>query len=141
MSEASADSGQGVQAIVAAHGDLAAGLVDAVRCIIGRSDVFVALTNRDLTREALEAAIRHVIDETGARVVFTDLPAGSWTMAARRVQREIPDLVVVTGASLPVLLDFACSGAGTPDAARHAAERGRQALLICEPPAREQGPA
>ncbi len=141
MSERPESDAVHARAIVAAHGDLAAGLVDAVTCIIGRGDIFIPLTNRDLTREALEAALRLVVEQTGAAVIFTDLPAGSWTLAARRVQRELPALVVVTGASLPVLLDFACSVAPAPDAARQAAERGRQSLLVCEAPATRAGTA
>ncbi len=50
--------------------------------------------------------LRDAVAMAGAQVIFTDLPAGSWTIAARRVQRERPEVVVVTGANLPALLDF-----------------------------------
>ena len=39
-------------------------------------------------------------------MIFTDLPAGSCTMAARRLLRERPAVVLVTGANLATLLDF-----------------------------------
>lgn len=127
------------RAVVAAHGDLAAGLTSAVAAITGRTGDFVPLTNRDLDREATERLLREVIERTGVRVVFTDLPAGSWTLAARRVQRTVPGLVVVTGVSLPTLLDFALGGTEPLRAARQAADRGRAALAVAEPPVSAPG--
>ena len=118
-----------VRAIVAGHGDFAQGLVSAVQQITGRGDVFRAISARDLSGADLEALIRRTIEETGARVVFTDLQAGSCTMAARRVLREREDVLFIAGANLPMLLDFALSA--EPDAVKaagHAMERGRAAI-------------
>jgi PTS system N-acetylgalactosamine-specific IIA component len=121
------------RAIVAGHGDFAVGLVSAVAQITGRDDVFVAMSNRGLSADDVEQALR---DQTSdVRVVFTDLPAGSWTIGARRIMRERPDIVLVTGANLVTLLDFVFSPLASPlDAARHAAERGRAALSVLEVP-------
>lgn len=52
-------------------------------------------------------------------------------MAARRLQRELPQLHVVTGVNLAALLDFVFTEA--PDAgaaAAEAAEKGRKALAV-----------
>jgi len=124
-----------VRALVAGHGDFAAGLVSAVQQITGRGDVFRAISARDLSGADLETLIRRTIEETGARVVFTDLQAGSCTMAARRVLRDRHDILFVAGANLPMLLDFALSA--EPDAvtaAAHAMERGRAAISNIAPP-------
>jgi PTS system N-acetylgalactosamine-specific IIA component len=68
---------------------------------------------------------------TGIRVVFTDLQAGSCTMAARRVLRGMTDAVVVCGTNLPLLLDFVFNDRAAPvEAAHHAAERGRAAIAL-----------
>jgi PTS system N-acetylgalactosamine-specific IIA component len=124
MSEPSA-----VRAILAGHGDFAAGMVSAVQQITGRGDVFLTVTSRDLSAADLEARIRSAIEESGVRVVFTDLQAGSCTMAARRVLRDRQDVLFVAGANLPMLLDFALSPEPEAvDAARHAIERGRAAI-------------
>jgi N-acetylgalactosamine PTS system EIIA component len=65
------------------------------------------------------------------RVIFTDLQAGSCTMAARRVLRELGDGVLVAGANLPMLLDFAMStNPSAAAAAAAAAERGRAAVSV-----------
>ena len=124
MSESS-----GVRAILAGHGDFAAGMVSAVQQITGRGDVFRTVTSRDLSAADLEKTIRQAIDEAGVRVVFTDLQAGSCTMAARRVLRDRQDVMFIAGANLPMLLDFALSPEPeATDAARHAIERGKAAI-------------
>ena len=62
---------------------------------------------------------------------FTDLPAGSCTMAARRIQREVPALKVVTGVNLSTLLDFAFTAdSGDANAVEHAADKGRASLVV-----------
>lgn len=119
-----------VRAILAGHGDFAAGMVSAVQQITGRGGVFRTVTSRDLSATDLEATIRSAIEDSGVRVVFTDLQAGSCTMAARRVLRDRHDVLFVAGTNLPMLLDFALSPeANAVDAARHAIERGKAAIL------------
>jgi len=115
-------------AVIAAHGDLAAGLVSAVEQITGRGALFVPLSNRDLSAGELELRIEAHL-ATGIQVVFTDLPAGSTTICARRLQRVHPDLVIVTGASLTALLAFALAAEDGPvEAARAAVDKARSAL-------------
>jgi PTS system N-acetylgalactosamine-specific IIA component len=116
-----------VRAVVAGHGDAAAGLVSAAEAIAGVGAAFLALSNRGLGADGIAAALRDALDATGATVVFTDLPAGSCTMAARRLQRERPTLAVVTGANLPMLLAFALDGDASPAVA---AARGREAIVV-----------
>ncbi len=117
------------RAIVAGHGDFAAGMVSAVDAITGRGTVYRAISSSVLSGVELEALLRRTLDETGVTVVFTDLQAGSCTMAARRVLRDRDDVLFVCGANLPMLLDFALSADETPiEAARHAIERGRAAI-------------
>lgn len=132
-----------IRAIVAGHGEFATGVLSAVRQITGREDVFVALTNRDLSAADVERTMRDALDATGARVIFTDLPAGSCTMAARRLQRERPEIVVVTGTNLAALLDFlfADDQPSEGDAAHHAAEKGRAALGATIPGSATGGPS
>lgn len=117
-------------AIVAGHGQFPDGLVSAVEQITGRGSLLVAFSNAGLGREEIESGLRAHLDRSGAEVVFTDLPGGSATLAARRVMRDIPRLTVVTGANLATLLDFVFSqpGLSPREAARHSAEKGRAAL-------------
>ena len=118
-----------VRAIIAAHGTLAAGIVSAVEQITGRGSVFRTVSNSDLCLEDIQTTLARALDETGARVIFTDLPAGSCTMAVRKLLRVRQDVTLVTGINLSVLLDFAMQDDVDPVLAAHAAvERGRASL-------------
>jgi N-acetylgalactosamine PTS system EIIA component len=135
-------SNPGPRAVLAGHGDFAAGLASAVAQISGRDDVFALVTNRGRSGDEIERALREALDTLDAHVVFTDLPAGSCTFAARRLQRERPGLVLVTGANLATLLDFVFAvgdegedaGATAARSAAHAVDKGRASLTIVSPP-------
>jgi PTS system N-acetylgalactosamine-specific IIA component len=121
------------RAIVAGHGEFAAGLVSAVQVITGRGDLFIPLAVPQLSAADIERLLRETIERTGVRVVFTDLNAGSCTMGARRILRDMRDVVIVCGVNLPALLDFAFADDVPPaEAARHAASRGCTALTFVE---------
>ena len=120
-----------VRAIVAGHGTFAEGMLSALEQITGRGDVFVGVTNHDLSAADVEVLLRQRLSDTNALVIFTDLPAGSCTMAARRIQRDQPMLKVVTGVNLSTLLDFAFTAdSGDANAVEHAADKGRASLVV-----------
>ena len=119
------------RAIVAGHGDFAAGLVSAVQLITGRGAALVPFSAKGLSGVDMEGSLRQLVSDTGLRVVFTDLQAGSCTMSARRVFRDRKDAVLIVGVNLPMLIDFVFADQMTPvDAARHAFERGRAAMNL-----------
>lgn len=141
MSSPGSPMNDAVRAVIAGHGSFATGMISAVEQITGRGAVFFGISNAGRSLEDIQATLLRALDDTGARVVFTDLPAGSCTMVVRRLLRERPTLSLVTGVNLPTLLDFAMQevphGAGiAPEdeaAARHrvvaaALEKGRAAL-------------
>jgi PTS system N-acetylgalactosamine-specific IIA component len=120
-----------VRAIVAGHGSFASGIISAVEQITGKGAVFLAVSNTGLCLDDIQGTLARALDDTGARVVFTDLPAGSCTMAVRRMIRARPGVVLVTGVNLSLLLDFAMQESADPLAAAQAAlERGRAAMLV-----------
>ncbi len=124
------------RALVAGHADFAAGLIGAVEMISGRGDVLVPIQVRGLCGDDIRTLLLDTCIEHNVRVIFTDLQAGSCTMAARRVLRELGDGVLVAGANLPMLLDFAMStNPSAAEAAATAAERGRAAVSIHGAPA------
>ncbi|MDQ6886985.1 MAG: hypothetical protein M3068_06780 [Gemmatimonadota bacterium] len=131
MSDGPSDS----LAIVAGHGDFAAGMVSAVEQITGRGDRFVSFSNRGLSAQGVEEALSALVQERGIRVIFTDLPAGSTTLAARRIGRTFPHVMILTGVSLVTLLQFATRmGPVDREQLRADAERGRQGLQLTEAP-------
>jgi N-acetylgalactosamine PTS system EIIA component len=120
------------RAVVAGHGDFAAGLISAVQQIAGKGDAFIAVTSRDLGGAAIEDTLRASVEASGVQVIFTDLPAGSCTIAARRVAHDVPGIIVVTGTNLSVLLGWALDADVGAAAVEHAVERGRGAMAVLQ---------
>lgn len=121
---------QAPRAIVAGHGLFSEGMVSAVEQITGFGSVFVPLSNAGLSGEDIETRLRARSAELNVKVFFTDLPAGSATIGVRRLMRDTDGVILVTGTNLATLLEFVFRGEERPgEAARHAAEKGRAALV------------
>jgi mannose/fructose-specific phosphotransferase system component IIA len=131
MSDMKESGAERPRAIVVGHGEFAGGLVSAVGQICGMADKLLVLSMMGMTPESIEGMLRDQLSRTGARVIFTDLPAGSATIAARRIVKDEPGLVLVSGVNLATLLDFVFNTDVPPaEAARAAAERGKASLIV-----------
>ncbi|HEY2164672.1 MAG TPA: hypothetical protein VGH04_11800 [Gemmatimonadaceae bacterium] len=131
MSSEGAAPGEGPRAIVVGHGDFAAGLISAVEQISGRGRMLLPLAVKQLGVQDIEALLRREMLAAGVRVIFTDLQAGSCTMASRKILHGMDEAVLVAGVNLPTLLDFVFADSLPPvAAARHAAERGKASITI-----------
>ncbi|MBA3853920.1 MAG: hypothetical protein C0503_05865 [Gemmatimonas sp.] len=117
------------RAVVAGHGRFAEGLVSAVDQITGLGHLLTPVSNSGMAPAAIDAAIREALTANGAKVVFTDLPAGSCTACARRLLKGSPEVTLVTGVTLPTLLAFVM-GASVEEAVA----KGHEALGSVEPP-------
>ncbi len=125
----------GPRAVLAGHATFAEGMRAAVEQISGRGSVFATVSNTGLGAAELEQTVRAAVTAHDATVIFTDLPAGSCTIAARRVAKERPALAVVAGANLALLLEFALAGeSATPDFERLTL-KAREALRVFQAPA------
>ncbi len=94
-----------VLGILVGHGKLAEGLLDAIQEITGSRAGLVPLDNHGMTPETLEEQLSEVSGQRPS-IVFVDLPSGSCAYAARRLKRHHPQVAVVCGVNLPLLLDF-----------------------------------
>jgi mannose PTS system EIIA component len=95
-----------VRGLIVTHGSLAGGLATAVRQISGAGeDALSVVSNDGLGPDGIIAAIEGHCEE-GPLIVFTDLPSGSCTFAARKIARTRPETGIVCGVNLPVLIDF-----------------------------------
>lgn len=123
--------------IMLAHGAMAEGIVDAVRCITGAApDVLVPVSNRGLSPAALADAIRAHIGP-GPTLLFTDLQSGSCGFAARILARDLPEVTIISGVNLPMLLDFVTQRElPIEDLVPRLLEKGR-AAVCCSPPSLE----
>ena len=125
-----------VRALVAGHADFAAGLISAVEAVTGRGEMLDPIVVKGLCGDDIQQLLAERLRATGALVIFTDLQAGSCTMAARKVLRENPQVLLVSGANLPMLLDFVLSSAtDTYEAARTAVDRARSSIAAYGGPA------
>ncbi len=129
MSE-SVDDGSPVRALVAGHGSFAAGVVSAVDQITGRGHLFRTISNSGLCLDDIQDTLVRALDETGARVIFTDLPAGSCTMAVRRLLRGRVGITLITAVNVALLLDFAMQDdVDSVTAALAALDRGKASMV------------
>ncbi len=94
-----------VQGLLVAHGELAAALVDAAERITGVRGALIPISNVDCSPGTLRDRIR-AARQPGPTVIFVDLASGSCNFASLSLARESRDVAVVTGVSLPMLLDF-----------------------------------
>jgi mannose/fructose-specific phosphotransferase system component IIA len=124
-----------VKGIVIAHGDMAVGIVDAVRQITGLEDgALLPLTNRGCSPDTLIDNVRRLLVEGESTILFTDLQGGSCAVAARRLTQQLPGTAVISGANLPLLLEFALNRSlPIDDLVPRLVERGRQAIVSALP--------
>lgn len=91
--------------IVVTHGRLSAALVEAAEQIAGIRGGLVALSNEGLSPEELRLHLQAAASGRPA-VLFADLASGSCAFACRSLALASSGVVVVTGVSLPMLIDF-----------------------------------
>lgn len=102
--------------VVVGHGDVAQALVAAVEEISGISGALTAVSNRGCGRDQLEERIIAAVGDRRC-LVFVDMPSGSCLFAAMRRLHANPEVKVVTGVNLAMLLDFLMHRHGEPAAA------------------------
>ena len=126
-------SSEGVRGIVLAHGEMATGLIDAVRHIAGSAaDALVPVSNKGRGPEALAEQIAQAAGEIPT-IVFTDLQSGSCGFAARRCLKDNATLVVISGVNLPILLEFVMKRhMPLPELVPFLLKKGR-AAICCSP--------
>lgn len=119
---------QELRGVVVGHGSVAAALVAAAEEISGIRGALVPVTNSGADRGVLEERIVAAVGDQPA-IVFVDLPSGSCLVAAMRRVAVRPDIKVITGVNLVMLLDFLFHrGQPLAEAARRAAETGAKSI-------------
>ena len=117
-----------LRGVVVGHGNVGAALVAAAEEISGIKGVLVPVTNSGADRAMLEARVIAAVGDRPA-IIFVDMPSGSCLIAAMRRLASQPDVRVVTGVNLVMLLEFLFHrGEPVADAARRAAETGAKSI-------------
>jgi mannose/fructose-specific phosphotransferase system component IIA len=119
-----------LRGVVVCHGGLAKALVEAAESISGIIGVLQPVSNSGCDRDALERRVDEAVDGKPS-VVFVDLASGSCLFAVLKRLRAMPDIKVVTGVNLAMLVDFVFHTSLTPDAAaERAIAAGSKAIRI-----------
>jgi len=91
--------------LLVAHRGLGEGLLVAAEAILGRRPEVDHLTNDGLSPEALGREMDAWLEQhAGPVLILTDLGFGSCCQTARRVSRKRPEVAILAGVNLPVLL-------------------------------------
>lgn len=116
-----------VPGILVAHGRLAEELKSTAESIAGAAPDILCLSNEGKSPEGLAADVLLAVGGIeGTPVVLVDLAGGSCLAAVRRALRERPDINVVAGMNLPLVLDFLQNRGSLSgdELIRHLLERG-----------------
>jgi mannose/fructose-specific phosphotransferase system component IIA len=116
--------------VVVAHTEVAESLVGAVRAIAGDETGLVAVSNRGCDRAGL---LRRIDEAVAGRpaLLFTDMAGGSCGHTAAVLARARPELRVVTGVNLGMLVDFVFHrDLALEAAAERAVQTGRAAVGV-----------
>jgi mannose/fructose-specific phosphotransferase system component IIA len=118
-----------IRGIVVGHGEMARGLVDAVRRIAGDAgEALAAVSNEGKGPQELKAELDAVAGPDPV-LVFADLESGSCGIAAAYACRDSSRRAVVCGVNLPMLLDFVFHrDLPLQELAARVVERGRAAI-------------
>ena len=119
-----------LRGVVVCHGGLAKALVEAAESISGVTGVLRPVSNSGCDRDSLEQRVAEGVDGRPS-VIFVDLASGSCLFAVLKRMRALPDVRVVTGVNLAMLVDFVFHRSLSPEeAAARAAAAGGRAIRI-----------
>lgn len=124
-----------VGVIVVTHGNLASGLVDAARMIVGETDQLETIglmETEDI--DGLMARIQEAIskvDSGEGTLILVDLPGASPFNASARIAMQAETVRVVTGVNLPMLAELLVmrEGSSLDELVAKALEAGKAGVM------------
>lgn len=97
-----------IRAIIIGHGDFAEAMVDTATRIVGKQENVEIMSNKACSCDSLRQKIVEKLGEKNCRetIIFLDLPGGSCTISCYALLRDRPDLHIISGINLPMLIEF-----------------------------------
>ena len=97
-----------VTGIIICHRLLAFELVNAVQKILGHTEYVYAFSNDNLAPQIIYENIIDVIKKNNANkiIAMVDLRGGSCWTVAKMITREFPQMKVISGVNVPMLISF-----------------------------------
>ncbi len=131
-----------VGAILVSHENIADSLIRALERITGESDHLVPISSKGISPGQLESRIAGAIEamrDLDGVILFSDLHGGSCSLVCSRVQRTFPDIAVITGVNLPLLIDYVFQRRRPlPDITGRLVEKGRAGIKLYQWEGREE---
>lgn len=97
-----------IRGIIIGHGDFARVMMNTAERIVGKQDRVDIISNSGQSCDGLVQTIERSLnaDAKSETIVFLDLPGGSCTISCYNILRKQPDLNVICGLNLPMLIEF-----------------------------------
>jgi len=97
-----------VRGIIIGHGDFAKAMVNTAEHIVGEQTGLVILSNRGCSCDSLADQVAELVQKNDLEntIIFLDLPGGSCTISCYKVLKDHPDLKIISGTNLPMLIEF-----------------------------------
>ncbi len=99
--------------VILTHGDLCFGLKDTLEGIMGKQEGLSVISNAELGKEELLSALQKKINQkifVDGVVIFVDMFGTSCWQTAKKVAATVsgkkPEIAVITGVNLPMLVKF-----------------------------------
>ncbi len=126
--------------IVIGHGAFASGITTSVKMISGELNHYIPLEFRadeplEALSQNLHSAIDTLLEDTDGVLIFTDLIGGTPFKTAYSIAHGRPELAVICGTNLGMLLEANFSrmdGGSLQDLARSLVEGGREQVIYME---------
>jgi mannose/fructose-specific phosphotransferase system component IIA len=97
-----------VRGIILGHSNFAKSIFETAEKIVGPQPFIDFISNDGLSRDSLNEKIKSVIESNKKleTLLFVDLPGGSCTMSCLKLMEDYPNLKILCGINLPILLEF-----------------------------------
>jgi len=118
--------------ILISHGEFAYGLHKALELIMGEQDNIYnfCLLNNETPNSIIEK-IKKIIEPSDFVIILGDIIGGSMCNEARKLL-DLPNVVLIGGVNLPLLIELAISNANTKDEVREIVDILRTSMNVIE---------
>jgi mannose/fructose/sorbose-specific phosphotransferase system IIA component len=123
-----------VNLLLVSHGDLADGMLSAMQLIVGQQEGVIAISLKETDSiDELGSRVDAAVEElhaSGSVLLLVDLFGASPFNTCVKLLTKYPDLQVVTGMNLPMLLETVVQreGQSVEDLAKLASEAGKNGI-------------
>lgn len=118
------------RALVITHGDIAREMIKVVEMILGPVEGLDGMTNHGKSAADITADVAAWLGKDGPAVILIDDYGGSCANAARLATKDRPDVGIIAGVNLAMLLGFLTWRDRTefPGLVRKLVQKGREAI-------------